>query len=1035
MKKAYVAFHHMNTFFRMYSLHRLSPVILIASLAFAAGCSPSASRERLWTLDELEVEVTDTTREVAYTNGAAGFYYTESNAPQRNGWQGWHSMSVRILDDYQVAIDGKPLDRSSVHLARVWPHQFTRAYPQGVQESVTLLDSVDALVVEFDNISGDGFTAAPLFSEADTSQYIIVERDGALLVALRRHLHRTPREDFPVWIGMTVAGGSSIRRGDGVRNGRHFAPASLDASLSEDKATLLFVAGDTEDATLTALKDVAGRVSESISLRKARMERILNESHFRSSNERFDNALAWAKLSINSLIMRQGKRGIFAGLPWFSNYWGRDTFISLPGATLVTGNFDDAREILESFAAWQMTDPTSPNEGRIPNLVTTTSTSYNTTDGTPWFTLGVFDYVKYSGDTAFARKMFPVLRLAIEGALRHRVDKEKFLTHGDAESWMDAVGQEGPWSPRGNRANDIQALWYRQLLVSTAFAEALGDRATAERWHAIAQELLYNFQERFVDPDSNIIYDHLNIDGTPDPSSRPNQLFALDIVAETDIRQRIFGTITKSLVYEHGVASLSQDDPKFHPYHHHEPYYVQDAAYHNGIVWTWLAGAWIKSAVEFGQPNLAYRVTENMVGQILERGAVGTLSELLDAAPHPGEIQPRLSGTFSQAWSLAEFIRVAYHSYLGVSVDAPNNQLWLIPQLPHRLNAATFDVAIGRTRVRISYEGEGMKGRIVVRSLKQDTPLSVNFGWPFANARGRSGSFLLRPGKTVDIALTEASANTTSDDPTINVESEVQFLSQFRALASLDLARPHVRPNLRSLKGPGYPLLSNNDIQRALHNGHTIVERSDPIGDDRGPGSFAYPTTPHLKPGSLDLTNFRVATDDSVVQFDFQFRTLSDPGWHPEYGFQLTYIAVAIDTDHKAGSGNRDIGHNARYRLPADRAYERIVYIGGGVRIEDRGSVLAEYLPVLGDEHRPLGTASTGTISFSLPTQYFGGRPDTWRFTVLVGAQDDHGGAGIGDFRSVEAQAGEWNGGGRRSPEDSNVYDVLVTQAEHAHKK
>jgi carbohydrate-binding DOMON domain-containing protein len=45
---------------------------------------------------------------------------------------------------------------------------------------------------------------------------------------------------------------------------------------------------------------------------------------------------------------------------------------------------------------------------------------------------------------------------------------------------------------------------------------------------------------------------------------------------------------------------------------------------------------------------------------------------------------------------------------------------------------------------------------------------------------------------------------------------------------------------------------------------------------------------------------------------------------------------------------------------------------------------------------------------------------------VLVGAQDDHGGAGIGEFRNVNADAGEWSGGGKKSVSDPNVYDVLV---------
>ena len=41
---------------------------------------------------------------------------------------------------------------------------------------------------------------------------------------------------------------------------------------------------------------------------------------------------------------------ILAGFHWFAD-WGRDTFIALPGLLLCTGRFDEAREVLETFAA------------------------------------------------------------------------------------------------------------------------------------------------------------------------------------------------------------------------------------------------------------------------------------------------------------------------------------------------------------------------------------------------------------------------------------------------------------------------------------------------------------------------------------------------------------------------------------------------------------------------------------------------------------------------------------------------------------
>jgi carbohydrate-binding DOMON domain-containing protein len=118
---------------------------------------------------------------------------------------------------------------------------------------------------------------------------------------------------------------------------------------------------------------------------------------------------------------------------------------------------------------------------------------------------------------------------------------------------------------------------------------------------------------------------------------------------------------------------------------------------------------------------------------------------------------------------------------------------------------------------------------------------------------------------------------------------------------------------------------------------------------------------------------------------------------------------------------------NSNYSVDPRFAYETIIYVAGGVRVADsKGSVIAEYMPVQGDEKNPLGNARDKSIAFSLPFDVIGKPTATWRYTVLVGCQDDHGGAGLGDFRTVEATAKEWTGGGKKKASDPNVYDVIL---------
>jgi predicted glycogen debranching enzyme len=663
----------------------VSILLSLSALIFEAGCSRAAISEEPVTVDELAIIVTAPSREVAFTNKEAGFFYTETNGEHRSSWQGWNVMAKEILEDYQI-IDGiKPLRKSDATHTIVYPHQLVRSYHSGVKEAFTLLDTLDAFVVQVENLGDPQFLVRPLFRDSNRPEEFLTKfQDGVLLVAHRRHLKRTPDDNSPVWIGITIRSDDQqtqfVERSDTV--GADFSPAALEARSASKAATVVFVADDTEEKTVALAHLVSANYRHLIDQRRLRMEELLNRSFVRTENERFDKAFHWALLSMDALVMNQGRKGIFAGLPWFDNYWGRDSFISLPGATLATGDFGDAKDILSSFARWQEQNPRSPDFGRIPNLVTPGSIAYNTTDGTPRFVTALEQYFRYSGDSVFVRSVYPIVKRSIEGALSSHVDRFGFLKHGDAETWMDAAGSNGAWSPRGDRANDVQALWYQQLKSGVVLADLAHDSQNAQLWEKIATAVRSNFNKYYPDSSGVGVADHLNPDGSQDHQFRPNQLFTISILDNAELRLQLFKTITDRLVYPYGVASLWQQDDDFHPYHHHEPLYVQDAAYHNGIVWTWLAGAWTDLAVSYQQADLAFEVTENMESQILDRGAVGTLSELLDAVPHPGEKTPRLSGAFSQAWSLAEFIRVFYQDYLGIRVDAPGKRLALSPRLP-----------------------------------------------------------------------------------------------------------------------------------------------------------------------------------------------------------------------------------------------------------------------------------------------------------------------------------------------------------------
>ncbi len=984
--------------------------------------SPASSQPLI---EQLAIEVKGASREFAFTNKHTAFLYGETHATNRSSWQGFNVSGYKFLDDYEIWINEKKLDRSSALSVIVYPDYLKRLYADGIVEELRLVDSIPVFSVTIHSPKPVHVDVIPLFSDGRSVRaYVTRFREGFALVARKKHLARTEREPYPVWLAMHGTGFLPQMK---FTTSRGFFSPIMAVSRQGTTHTLTFSVADTPE---DAQRNAAGYIQRKELFhqrRRERMERLLQETFVQTENADFNKALAWAKLSLDALIMNQRMKGIFAGLPWFNNYWGRDTFIALPGATLVQGRFTEAMEILKSFAAHQQRDSSSSNYGRIPNIITTTERAYNTADATPRFVMMAREYIERSGDTSFLREMYPSIVRSIEGTLRYHCDTLGFLTHADAETWMDAVGPDGPWTPRGNRANDVQALWAQQLEAGVWFANHLNDNNSATRWSHQLKLLKENFLRFFVREAK--VLDHLNTDGSPDYQLRPNQIFTTLLLPE-ELRAQVLQTVVTNLTYEHGVASLSQEDENFYPYHIYPPHYPKDAAYHNGTVWTWLQGAVVSELCHFKQHDFAFGLTLNTAHQILERGAVGTQSELLDALPRPGEGEPRLSGTFSQAWNLAEFIRNFYDDYLGIRVSLLDHHLVLRPRLPKRLGSTKAIINLNGRPLPVEVRSTGDSTLIHIKGTQLRKGGTGEVNVLVSGQREVRATFRVLPHSDLLIVSSESSLSLHIN----GVRTDFLKVDQGSKSATpfpypLAFVRPSLRSGLKALEPPRFPLIPHAMIKAENPVARKLLSAHDPAHDDKGSGAYTYPLSPHFVAGGFDITRFGVSADDSNAYFSLRFRALANPGWHPEYGFQLTFVAIAIDEDGLVNSGQRSVGRNAHYLLPPRRAYEKVIYVGGGIQLEDQdGRVLAAYIPTEEDVSNPLGNAERGTVSFAIPLTYLGKPTGKWTFTVLVGGQDDHGGAGLGEFRSVHATAGEWNGGGKVKPDEPNVYDLLVAR-------
>ncbi|HZO95530.1 MAG TPA: amylo-alpha-1,6-glucosidase [Candidatus Baltobacteraceae bacterium] len=343
---------------------------------------------------------------------------------------------------------------------------------------------------------------------------------------------------------------------------------------------------------------------------------------------------------------------IVAGYPWFTD-WGRDAMIALPGLLLDTGRAREARAVLLTFASHE-------RDGLMPNRFPDAGgpAEYNTIDASLWFVETARAYVAATGDLETLRALRPAIA-SIVAAYR---DGTRFgigsdadgLVRGGAEglqlTWMDAKVGDRVVTPRRGKPVEINALWYNALRACERFAHDLGEDAAP---YAALAERVASSMQRFWDPARGCCYDVLDGPDGDDASVRPNQLFAVALPASAfdDAQARAIVDVCAARLWTSvGPRSLDPSDPRYRGAYGGDQA-ARDAAYHQGTVWPWLAGAFVRAHLRaYRDPALTRTFLQPLV-DALETDCVSTLFEVAGGdAPHaPG-------GCPAQAWSVAELI-------------------------------------------------------------------------------------------------------------------------------------------------------------------------------------------------------------------------------------------------------------------------------------------------------------------------------------------------------------------------------------------
>ncbi len=358
-------------------------------------------------------------------------------------------------------------------------------------------------------------------------------------------------------------------------------------------------------------------------------------------------------------MKRDDQVELIAGYHWFSIH-GRDTFVALPGLTLPEGDTDTFLKVTDTMVK-MMQGEFFPND-RIGNHC-----DYNSVDAPLWFFRALQQYVSFTEDfETIWKKYEKPMKKILDGYSNGTSYSIHMLDNGllwagndkDALTWMNTVVDGKPVINRNGLAVEVNALWYNAICFFSEICGKVGKKSIANKWQKVADKIKISFVNTFWDEKAGYLADVVR-DNYKDMAVRPNQLFAASFPyspLSDELKYNVIQKVRKELLTPRGIRTLSPKNVNYKGKYSGN-IYERDQAYHQGSAFPWLLGHFAEAYLKLhGKSGVSYirSMLYNFEEEMTNVG-IGTISEL-----YYGNPPQKGKGAISQAWSVAELLRINY---------------------------------------------------------------------------------------------------------------------------------------------------------------------------------------------------------------------------------------------------------------------------------------------------------------------------------------------------------------------------------------
>ncbi|MBR4546823.1 MAG: glycogen debranching enzyme family protein [Paludibacteraceae bacterium] len=342
------------------------------------------------------------------------------------------------------------------------------------------------------------------------------------------------------------------------------------------------------------------------------------------------------KNSAAQFYKREGdKCYLLAGYPWF-HATAREEFFSLPSCTLGINRPEYWDVIMNKTAVPEMK---AFLKGEYDNI---RLRGMDEPDAILWFVRAAQQYaLQVSKEEAV--KLYGQLVLDIIDYMRKNKHPRAFL-HPNGLLWVDGTQRPATWmnamengrpiTPRTGYVVEINALWYNALMFAAEIQRAMDKEMAADLMEYQAEMTRTAFVQTFWN--GFYLFDYV-VDGYQDREVRPNQIWAASLpYSPLDRKQQkaVVDICTKELLTPRGLRTIS---PKSGNY---RPIYIggqleRDRNYHNGPVWPFTIAAYADAYMRVYKHSGVGFIQRALVGfeQEMSELCIGTLNELYDGNP------------------------------------------------------------------------------------------------------------------------------------------------------------------------------------------------------------------------------------------------------------------------------------------------------------------------------------------------------------------------------------------------------------------